>query len=1632
MTTPTPLHDPHGTPSRPSTPPSSPAAPPTPHSRTPTAPRLNLRGLFVVSGLFLVIGLGGLALHLHQLSRGPAAWLAEAQRLAMAGRLDLALGFLERVLEQQPRHPEALARRAEWRLSLVRGPADLRAARDDHEEAILAAPDAPDRQALRRRAVELDLLVGQTAAALNHARDLIARGAHDAQAYRLLGEALEASAKVRTAADAALIEARDAYRTALERDDRDLAALEKLADLEALVFRDTDAADALMARALEVAARLAKKGGSVSSAPGVEQGPRTSVEAPGLEDPAAFRSSPAAPLATIAPRDPASFVSDPAARGFATGPEIAARLIRQRHYQKRGRGDLAALELDEAIKLDPANALIRRAAAELALDRGDPEAARRHLDAIPPQDRSSPDHALIEGRVLDAQGRIEEALACWRQGMSLAKGGDPALAFQTALTLLRQGRLAEAEPAIAAHRRLTWDDRARQPSDSARFLQALADLKTRRSARAAEALEVLAVKASPALKFQATLALGQAYEQLARRDDAVEAYAKAADLEPGRVEPWLAQARLLGPVEPVRALNLLEKALGRLPGDERLLEALAERVATLRRRRLDDPEVRNAVERATAVAAQGAGSSDRPGLALIRAERAWTENQPDQAAQLLDEALRRHPDDPRLVLARVETDLRQGRAGPALERLEQAAHRGVPFEPVELRCARAVCLSRAGRPEAAKAALTSDLEDLTTGQQARIWKVLVELADQEWNDPATARWAVQSWRDAAPDDFDAHARALDLALVAGDLAAAQDATAQLERLDGTGLYQGLNAVWPALIALQRAATAEADSDLRRRVEPTLRAAVDQLRDLSQAHPEQAIPAMLTARILRWLNDLEGAIEAARAAVERDGAPASVAFLAELLARGGHVAALDALAQRHPNQTLLIRRLQAEAFAAAGQADQARRLAAQLVEADPSNPALRLWQAKLERDALHHPDNAEAILLDLIARRPGDTGPWLALLDFKTKQHQVQAKTNLDAPPAHEALAALRTRALTEAKPDSPALWKAQVAAVLGDRAAAIDAYYDAVRARPNDPATIDEASRFFESTGRLDLAERALKLLVRDFGTPPANPSTAPNPAASASASASASAANPLAVPGPTVAVAADASATPPRWAVRRLARLLASRPVDGLAQATARRLVDALASQSNTPADRLVRAEVYAASGDPRHRLQADAWLADLVRDRPGDLDAHALLARLREQRGDYAGALPHAEALARAGRPDALAYYAGLLIRAGQLDQARAALDQLLERHPSDPRTLELHARWLHAQGRVEPAIEVVAEGFQTALQRATLAPAAVDLTPTNAASPSQAPPPVLASTASPESARRLDEAAAMVALMARIGPPQQAVELARRLVAAWPSPAAAARVGLTLGSIGRADEALRLIRATTPPPGSETGDTPAARAAANDLGDLAKVALALGAAPNGPPEAFDLAETLLNRALAAIPDPARAAPADWIQARAFLNHRRGRHIQEVNDYGDLLRRTPPPRDLRFLNNLAWTLCELLKRPHDALPYIDAAIDRVGWNENLRDTRGVILTRLGRYDEAAAYLGETIEALGSSASAPLHYHHARALLLAGQTEAARAAFARARAAGLDPEATLLQPEERDEYRQLAPRLDPPTQTQG
>ena len=84
-------------------------------------------------------------------------------------------------------------------------------------------------------------------------------------------------------------------------------------------------------------------------------------------------------------------------------------------------------------------------------------------------------------------------------------------------------------------------------------------------------------------------------------------------------------------------------------------------------------------------------------------------------------------------------------------------------------------------------------------------------------------------------------------------------------------------------------------------------------------------------------------------------------------------------------------------------------------------------------------------------------------------------------------------------------------------------------------------------------------------------------------------------------------------------------------------------------------------------------------------------------------------------------------------------------------------------------------------------------------------------------------------------------------------------------------------------------------------------------------------------------------------------------------------------------FLNNMAWTLSEGLQRHDEALERINEAIRRMGRVPEFLDTRGVILSRLNRLDEAIADLEESAKARPSAVT---YFHLTRAYRLANKMD--------------------------------------------
>ena len=149
------------------------------------------------------------------------------------------------------------------------------------------------------------------------------------------------------------------------------------------------------------------------------------------------------------------------------------------------------------------------------------------------------------------------------------------------------------------------------------------------------------------------------------------------------------------------------------------------------------------------------------------------------------------------------------------------------------------------------------------------------------------------------------------------------------------------------------------------------------------------------------------------------------------------------------------------------------------------------------------------------------------------------------------------------------------------------------------------------------------------------------------------------------------------------------------------------------------------------------------------------------------------------------------------------------------------------------------------------------------------------------------------------------------------------------------------------------------------------------------------------MLAQARAAEPDT-----LDLIERQALLRHLQQRPKEQVALYEELLKRNPS--SYHFLNNMAWRSRKTSNDPKEGLRRADEARDKIGREPHLLDTRGVILTRLGRFDEAIADLEAAADALPTG---PICFHLARAYLKKGRTDDSKKTLERARQAGLVPE---------------------------
>jgi tetratricopeptide (TPR) repeat protein len=409
-------------------------------------------------------------------------------------------------------------------------------------------------------------------------------------------------------------------------------------------------------------------------------------------------------------------------------------------------------------------------------------------------------------------------------------------------------------------------------------------------------------------------------------------------------------------------------------------------------------------------------------------------------------------------------------------------------------------------------------------------------------------------------------------------------------------------------------------------------------------------------------------------------------------------------------------------------------------------------------------------------------------------------------------------------------------------------------------------------------------------------------------------------------------------WARQKLAIFLVNRPGPSR-WAEAWSLVSTPSSgQADTPESRLNRWIVLEKSPETARRAEARDGLQTLVDDLPATnpvaFQARMRLARLLLVSKDPAGA---ARAIApisadpAVNEPAILALAIEALTLSGRIEEARQRLDRLIKVEPNAPSTIGCRAMVLKTEGDLEGAASTIEEA-------ATVSEKANDGDRQNLIFLDQL------------IQLKLDEAAD---------------RLGRKIAGRW-AKFAWAWAGF-LADRGRFDEALDAAKI-------------AADAGSNLEATRLIVAMSSGGRLN--PSQIDRGRTLLVSI--AMKEPKNS---ELISLTAWLLRQQGRYEDEANLYRSVL--AVDPSNLQARNNLAWVLSDNLNRPAEGLVEVDRVIKQSGLSPQNGDTRGVILLKLGRFDEAIIEL----ERATKSAPNAIHYLHlSRAMAAKGRAEDAKA----------------------------------------
>jgi tetratricopeptide (TPR) repeat protein len=978
--------------------------------------RVNFRALAILA-VTAVLGIGGMALAVLLRPAGGSDPLAQARKQIEARRPELALSYLNVALRNDPRDVEALDLKAQLLTESARSRENIAEALKLGDLA-LRQQDVPEELArkIRRRQVELNLLLGQFVTAQTMARQMLGVDDDDPEAIRRTLRDAEADPKLLrlagrieeqlagTGTPGAAERARVYFEIAHEADPTDVPTAAHLAAL-ALEKRQDPAGGLAILDALAAAA----------------------------------------PDSALAHLARLRYLAELAKRAEAVRGEVAGKDARAWYAE-------ADAALARAVERGGSDPQVRLVAADYSLNRDRPEVARAHLDALPEKDRDDPRAHALRGLSYIKENRPDLATDEWRSGLLASHGTDADLTWRMAALQLKRGRLAEARPLVEQYRRLEGFE---EPSPAYLYLEGLQQLKQNRPEKAIATLEKARLKAPAGLQAEINFTLGLAYEATRDQQSALGRYDAAILADPNLSAPRLARIRLLQALRPEQAQTELSRALEQIGDDPNLLIAQARGRFREQLQRPAEGRDWSQVDALIARAAEVApGAADlvrlQADLMIAREGNAKL----DEAIALLERATKLQPTDAQLWLARAERLAQAGRVDQALVVLDQAMAPEAAGDQAGLRIARAKLLTARGRGQEARAGLVGDLDRLPADQRPAVWAELGNLYTAQ-RQPEEARRAYRQWAEMLPNDPLPRLFLLDLALAEGDAEAADAEVQALKTLSGgQGIYWRVARTQELL---RSAESGDGDRDARLAEAESL---IDEIR---KEAPDQRFAPMLRGQLRELRGDKAGAAEAFEEALRLDGGQIALRRLIRLDTELGRAEKLEELRKQYGAEVPSLDRALAEEALRQGDKARAEALGRRVVEVNPEDFDARLWQARL-LNTLGKSDEAVAALRQAVARKPEALNPRLALLFFL----KGQGKTD-------EAVAAVEEIIKNVKDLDRPEFAYAQCWRVAGQMDRADAAYEAALKTWPDDARVVRGAADHYESSGRPALAERVLR-----------------------------------------------------------------------------------------------------------------------------------------------------------------------------------------------------------------------------------------------------------------------------------------------------------------------------------------------------------------------------------------------------------------------------------------------------------------------------------------------------------------------------------------------------------------------------